>query len=144
MTPAKGCSTRPETGPAATYSGSFSCWHPLSQTRPSVSQFEPFPTRWLSLTVSQTLPPAAPVHAQPPGGATVPGITEVRGEFGGKPFLVRRSGAGGLSTPASRPDTWVVDYDGVGYLIGDVLWSDRTERAVKDRAIAFLETHFQG
>ncbi len=37
-----------------------------------------------------------------------------------------------------------VNYDGVGYLIGDVLWSDRTEKAVKDRAIAFLETHFQG
>ena len=70
--------------------------------------------------------------------------TEVRGEFRGKPFLVRRATSGVRGVPASRTDTWVVDYEGVGYLVGDVLWSDRTENAVKERAIAFLETHFEG
>ena len=73
----------------------------------------------------------------------MPELTQVRGEFGSKPFLVRRSTSGMFSAPASRPDTWVVDYEGVGYLVGDVLWSDQTEDAVRDRAIAFLETHFQ-
>ncbi len=70
--------------------------------------------------------------------------TEVRGEFKGKPFLVRRATSGVTSALASRPDTWVVDYEGVGYLLGEVLRSDRTENAVKKRAVAFLQTHFEG
>lgn len=70
--------------------------------------------------------------------------TEVSGEFGGKPFLVRRATAGMSGAPASRADTWVVDYEGVGYLLGEVLWSDRTEKAVRERAVAFLQTHFEG
>ncbi len=70
--------------------------------------------------------------------------TEVRGEFKGRPFLVRRATSGTSGAPASRPETWVVDYGGVGYLLGEVLRSDRTEKAVKARAVAFLETHFQG
>ena len=70
--------------------------------------------------------------------------TEVRGEFKGKPFLVRRATSGMNGAPTSRPDTWVVDYEGVGYLLGEVLRSDRTENAVKKRAVAFLQTHFEG
>ena len=73
----------------------------------------------------------------------MPEPTQVRGEFGGKPFLVRRSTSGMFSAPASRPDTWVVDYEGVGYLVGDVLRSDRTEDSIRKRAIAFLTTHFR-
>ena len=69
--------------------------------------------------------------------------TEVRGEFRGKPFLVRRATSGMNGAPTSRPDTWVVDYEGVGYLLGEVLWSDQTEKVVKERAVVFLETHFQ-
>jgi hypothetical protein len=79
-----------------------------------------------------------------PGRSKVPELPQVRGEFSGKPFLVRRSTSGMLSSPASRPDTWVVDYEGVGYLVGDVLRGDQTEAAIRDRAIAFLETYFRG